>query len=779
MVDVGRETNTAVGAAVLAAAGVTLADAERADARPACGETLPECPAPPTPPVTTPPAETPPRQPPARKPSPPGPSGANGPAAPANPGGAGPHRVGRQATPPGSQKFPDLGPARRTDGPGAAPRRTPDPPADPPADDPWADHFDAGGPGAAPGDPPQPYARTVRDLYTPMETGQDQPRTHTPARSQADARREVNRVLRRVRREAGDNPWADFYTQPIQAPVQPAPSPRTMRDMDPKERDEAILNPLAAPLFTDEQRAGARQRQERVDARRLRGVLRRQVTRDVDGNALPALLARPMQLLPRQIDDPVLRDVLCVTDGLRRCRRERALTQLELDVLREAGVLSRAEDPDPGRRDSTWFEQREREHREDAAEAAARALMAGQPTAENPPDFTWGGFAGGVFEHGKGLYVSSFQRSPLGLMTNPKEFAKENWNFAKGAGEGLRGIWDTGVMGWHMSPVGCQVDPEGCKRQYDEIERVLDYAKEDPKAFARELALAMANYEDLRDGRYSEWAGNLAPDAVLAALTYGSGAAVNGGLRGVRTLDNLPVPPRTRALLATLDRDARSRIDVSPESLERLEGMLLRASAGVGRRRYLPTRVSSGASEIRTWRELLRRSGVRRVYVIPETNVRNRRTPDYVAEGRFGRLRRVEATVISVGRGSRYQDGHSVRAEDLPSSVIVSRISGKINKEVTQFNSRLTVAGRRVPTGGELSLHLRRESRRPGTRQSRAEFDRSGDRAMAAAREAIHRSRESLLKAKVRTVDVNLGGRTVRYRVKRNGRVVEVKIRQS
>jgi hypothetical protein len=100
--------------------------------------------------------------------------------------------------------------------------------------------------------------------------------------------------------------------------------------------------------------------------------------------------------------------------------------------------------------------------------------------------------------------------------------------FGKGVGEGVVGIGEGGLMLYRLSLANAIIDPESHQREWENVESAVEFARENPGEFAK----AVANWEDLSEGRYGEWLGNLGPDAVLAAATAGAGTAATRGLRG-------------------------------------------------------------------------------------------------------------------------------------------------------------------------------------------------------------------------------------------------------
>jgi hypothetical protein len=97
--------------------------------------------------------------------------------------------------------------------------------------------------------------------------------------------------------------------------------------------------------------------------------------RELADDGLATLLVQPLRMRAREIDDPVLRDALCLSRAVTHCRRRDAVARLELDLLRERGALPRVVDPDPGRRDSPWFRIRREDHQEDGQDAPVPVVV--------------------------------------------------------------------------------------------------------------------------------------------------------------------------------------------------------------------------------------------------------------------------------------------------------------------------------------------------------------------------------------------------------------------
>jgi hypothetical protein len=104
------------------------------------------------------------------------------------------------------------------------------------------------------------------------------------------------------------------------------------------------------------------------------------------------------------------------------------------------------------------------------------------------------------------------------------------WEGTKGIGEGAYFLYQlnpTNLTNWR--------DPGAMIDRYEQLGETGKYAYENPGEFGK----AIINYEDLENGRYGEWLGNLGPDAVVAVATGGTGAVVTRSTRLVKATDNL------------------------------------------------------------------------------------------------------------------------------------------------------------------------------------------------------------------------------------------------
>ena len=102
----------------------------------------------------------------------------------------------------------------------------------------------------------------------------------------------------------------------------------------------------------------------------------------------------------------------------------------------------------------------------------------------------------------------------------------------KGVGEGVVGIGEGGLMLYRLSGTNMLIDRDSWEREWSNVGDAAEFAWNNPGEFGK----AVANWEDLSEGRYGEWLGNLGPDAVVAVATAGSGTVVTRGVRGADTV---------------------------------------------------------------------------------------------------------------------------------------------------------------------------------------------------------------------------------------------------
>lgn len=307
---------------------------------------------------------------------------------------------------------------------------------------------------------------------------------------------------------------------------------------------------------------------------------------------------------------------------------------------------------------------------------------------------------------------------------------KQQLGVVKGLGEGLKGMWDGGVMMYRLSAVNGVIDPDSQARQIDELKEAGSFAWDHPGEFGKSLI----NYDDLSHGRYGEWLGNFGPDAVIAAATMGSGTLATAGTRTVRAADTVadvaetardadrlaeagrnadraadaasPKAPPTPASLADGLIERIPRLDDSPESRQALADILARTSSGTRANSsrpglFNPLHTRGHSSELRTIVELSRRSDVERITPVPSSSLG--RTPDLLVTRADGTVTRVEVTTVTGARPG-YQPRGIGRATEQTAKQVAAAIRRKVPLDGT---GQLDVDLPGVPKGGTLSIHLR------------------------------------------------------------------------
>ena len=104
------------------------------------------------------------------------------------------------------------------------------------------------------------------------------------------------------------------------------------------------------------------------------------------------------------------------------------------------------------------------------------------------------------------------------------------WEGTKGIGEGAYFLYQlnpTNPLNWR--------DPGAMIDRYEQLGDTAVYAYENPDEFGK----ALINWEDLEAGRYGEWLGNLAPDALLAIGTAGAGTMASRSAKVAKATDKL------------------------------------------------------------------------------------------------------------------------------------------------------------------------------------------------------------------------------------------------
>jgi hypothetical protein len=113
--------------------------------------------------------------------------------------------------------------------------------------------------------------------------------------------------------------------------------------------------------------------------------------------------------------------------------------------------------------------------------------------------------------------------------------------FGSGAWESVKGLGSAGAMVYRASPVNALIDRDSFTNQWEQLGQGAQYAWDNPGEFAKQVV----NAEDLANGRIGEWLGGLAPDAVLAVTTAGTGVAVTRGARVAKVIEKGTPPPST------------------------------------------------------------------------------------------------------------------------------------------------------------------------------------------------------------------------------------------
>jgi hypothetical protein len=131
--------------------------------------------------------------------------------------------------------------------------------------------------------------------------------------------------------------------------------------------------------------------------------------------------------------------------------------------------------------------------------------------------------------------------------------------FGKGVGEGVVGIGEGGLMVYRLSLANALIDRDSFEREWDNVGTAAEFAWNNPGEFGK----AVVNWEDLAEGRYGEWLGNIGPDAALAAATAGAGTAATRGLRGADALADTADAARDAGRAAEAARAADRVADVA------------------------------------------------------------------------------------------------------------------------------------------------------------------------------------------------------------------------
>jgi len=122
-----------------------------------------------------------------------------------------------------------------------------------------------------------------------------------------------------------------------------------------------------------------------------------------------------------------------------------------------------------------------------------------------------------------------------------KGAASWTWDQTKqvpgGFWEGTKGIYEGGKFLVELNPTNPMNwrDPGAMIDRYKQLGETGKYAWDNPGEFGK----ALINYEDLENGRYGEWLGNLGPDALLAIGTAGIGTAASRTTKASKAIDKL------------------------------------------------------------------------------------------------------------------------------------------------------------------------------------------------------------------------------------------------
>lgn len=142
--------------------------------------------------------------------------------------------------------------------------------------------------------------------------------------------------------------------------------------------------------------------------------------------------------------------------------------------------------------------------------------------------------------------------------------ASWTWDQAKqvpgGAVEGVTGIYEGGKFLYEAAPTPQNLlfERDRLQERWSQLGDAGEFAWNNPGEFGKQLI----NYEDLAAGRYGEWLGNLAPDAVLAVTTAGAGTAASRGLRATdavadtaQAARHVDPPPSPRPEIGPITRE--------------------------------------------------------------------------------------------------------------------------------------------------------------------------------------------------------------------------------
>lgn len=195
-----------------------------------------------------------------------------------------------------------------------------------------------------------------------------------------------------------------------------------------------------------------------------------------------------------------------------------------------------------------------------AAAAAGQAAYAAYPGSLASP--AWDGEEQDEEEEDKPWWQDAWDAATDVVCEGGEQLA----GVGKGFAEGVVGIGEGGMMLYRLSPTNALIDRDSFEREWGNIGDAAEFAWDNPLEFGK----AVINWEDLANGRYGEWAGNLGPDAAMAFATAGAGTAATATTRGLRAAD-------TAGDVADAARDADRAADAArvgdraPDSPGRLD----------------------------------------------------------------------------------------------------------------------------------------------------------------------------------------------------------------
>jgi hypothetical protein len=220
-----------------------------------------------------------------------------------------------------------------------------------------------------------------------------------------------------------------------------------------------------------------------------------------------------------------------------------ARRDLEAAQERERIARRRLEEAEEDRQDA----QRDGDRAEEAVIIARTGLIAAAQGAGLLPTQP-GGPADPAFAAAAGIRLEPPKPPPKDegnwferRLDDVGDAASWTWDQAKqvpgGAWEGTKGLAEGATFIVQLNPTDPMNwrDPGAMVDRYQQLGETGKYAYENPGEFGK----ALVNYEDLAAGRYGEWLGNLAPDAVAAIVTGGSGAVVTRSTRLMKATDKL------------------------------------------------------------------------------------------------------------------------------------------------------------------------------------------------------------------------------------------------